>query len=147
MRSRTILGLTLACIFCLVLLMTSVGNGHADTGQSKDKGKGTGNGGDQSQTDGSQSTDQKGKDSKSDKSSGDKSSTGKDQNASADTAPIQSEVLAFRALRGDAAKIVARGWEISVTRCSTTTRADVLSLTRTGSNLIPGFCSPSRPAK
>ena len=25
--------------------------------------------------------------------------------------------------------------------------ADLLSLTRTGSNLIPGFCSPSRPAK
>jgi hypothetical protein len=41
-------------------------------------------------------------------SSGDKSSSSKGQNTSADTSPIQSEVLAFRALRGDAAKIFAR---------------------------------------
>ena len=39
------------------------------------------------------------------------------------------------------------GWETSVTRCSTTTGADLLSLTRTGSNLIPAFGYPSRPAR
>ena len=109
MRARATRGLTFLCIFSVLLFTTLLASAHADTGQSKDKSKGTGDGSDQSQTDG-QSTDQKGgKDSKStDKSSGDKSSSGKDQNTSADTAPIQSEVLAFRALRGDAAKIFAR---------------------------------------
>jgi hypothetical protein len=110
MRSRATLGLSFRCIFIVLLFTTLLVRARA-TGQSKDTGKGTGDGSNQSQADGNQSTDQtgaKGSKSTDNSSSGDKSSTGKGQNTSADTAPIQSEVLAFRALRADAAKIFAR---------------------------------------
>src|SRR5436309_1200710 len=113
MRESTTVRVTSTFLLSLFMLTHSVTfGGSADTGQGQGRNQvgGTqGGGGDLSQGDGG-SKDQKGsKDSKSsDKSSPDKSSGGKDQNAAADAAPIESEVLAFHGLRGDAAKIFVR---------------------------------------
>jgi hypothetical protein len=97
------------CTYIFVMLVFSTLPARA-AGQSADTGKGSGSG-NQNQTDGSQATDQtgsKGAKSTDNSASSDKSSNSKGQSPSADTAPIQSEVLAFRALRQDAAKIFAR---------------------------------------